>query len=66
MSPLGPGNYMPTTRAFGGRGLNTSVETSVLTPRLHQTRLLRAPSTRPAGQADGHGTAVYFQDGLRA
>ncbi len=66
MSPLGPGNCKPTTRAFGGRGLNASVETSTRTPRLHRTRLLRVPSTRPAGHADGDGTAVYFQEGLRA
>ena len=66
MSPLGPGNPKPTTRAVGGRRLNASVETSTRTPRLHQTRLLRVPSTRPPGHAWRNGTAVYFQDGLRA
>ena len=54
-----------TNRAIGGRGLNTSAKASILTPRLHQTRLLRALSTRPTRKRR-NGKAVYFQGRLRA
>ena len=35
----------PTPWAIGGRGLNTSTEVLMRTPRLHQPRLLREPSS---------------------
>jgi hypothetical protein len=37
--------------AFGGCGLSTSAEASARTPQLHQTRLLRAPSSHPRGRS---------------
>ena len=47
MSPLGTRKSNADTRALGGRRLSTSAKASVCTPRLHLTRLPRAPSTRP-------------------
>ncbi len=65
MSPLGPGNIL-INRAIGDRGLNISAKALILTPRFHQTRLLRALSTRLDGKATKYGKAVYFQGRLRA
>jgi len=37
--------------AFGGCGLNASASALARTPQLHQTRLLRAPSSHPPGRS---------------